>query len=180
MPEATPKRLTLEQLKSWLDYCPDTGVFTWRCRRGRQAAGSIAGRPHKSEGGKLYWAVRVGGEQILAHRLAWFYVAGRWPSAEIDHEDGNGQNNSFVNLKEATRLSNSKNLSLHRKSRTGVTGVRPRPGGRFEAAIFCNGQHHHLGMHDTFDAAVAARRKAEQDLNFHPHHGNLPQSERRR
>lgn len=174
MPQATPKKLTLARLKALLSYAPETGAFTWRQSQGRCAAGQVAGRTHVASGGKLYWIVRVDGESVLAHRLAWFYMTGRWPFPEVDHQDGNGQNNRFANLEEKSRSENSKNLSLHRKSGTGVMGVRPRPGGRFEAAIFCAGVYHHLGMHDTLEAAAAARRKAEQEFNFHPHHGKPP------
>lgn len=174
MPRATPKKLQLTRLHELLAYDPETGSFVWKVPQRKWAAGSVAGRLHKSAGGKRYWILKIDGEQILAHRLAWFYMTGTWPFPEIDHDDGDGLNNRFINLKETTRLKNSKNLSLHRKSATGVTGVRIRPGGRYEAAIFLDGQRHYLGMHATLEDAARVRRAAETAMNFHPHHGKPP------
>lgn len=53
---------------------------------------------------------------------------------------------------------------LDRRSVSGVTGVSlNRQTGRWQASIFKNGKRHHLGWHDTIEAA-AARKTAEQQL----------------
>ena len=44
--------------------------------------------------------------KYLAHRLAWLYVTGSWPSQDIDHIDGDPTNNRFANLREVTHQEN--------------------------------------------------------------------------
>jgi hypothetical protein len=58
--------------------------------------------------------------QYLAHRVAWFYVTGKWPENQIDHRDGDGWNNRFSNLRKATHTQNLYN----QKRRPGGTGVK--------------------------------------------------------
>jgi len=64
------------------------------------------------------------GKLYLAHRLAWKFIYGRWPT-EIDHLDGNPSNNSMWNLKEVSHQENLFNLKFHRN---GGKSSRKRPG----------------------------------------------------
>ena len=93
---------------SLLKYDPETGVFTWLADRAHNAlAGCIAGSRLSSG----YCQIKVGGPLFYTHRLAFLYMTGRWPSAEIDHIDHNRGNNAWGNLREATR---SQNLASRR------------------------------------------------------------------
>lgn len=94
MPKLKHNRL-LEQLK----YDPLTGVFTWLVTRNRITQGDVAGSVSK-EG---YRVIRIDGEHHKAHRLAWFYVHGSWPSGIIDHKDGNKDNNKIKNLRDTSQ-----------------------------------------------------------------------------
>jgi hypothetical protein len=44
-----------------------------------------------------------------AHRLAWFYVHGKWPQSGIDHRNGDIGDNRIENLREATQAQNCAN-----------------------------------------------------------------------
>lgn len=57
------------------------------------------------------------------HRLAWFYVHGRWPTADIDHINGNRDDNRLCNLREATRQQNIQNSKRRSDNRSGIKGV---------------------------------------------------------
>ena len=59
-----------------------TGIFAWRVRRGdgKRVPGDIAGGP--ISGG--YRGICIDYHLYSAHRLAWLYQTGKWPT-EIDH-----------------------------------------------------------------------------------------------
>lgn len=126
------EKLTAERLREVLDYAPKTGVFTWRMKRGRAAAGSIAGCKHKHDG-RIY--IGIDGRLYKAHRLAWLYMKGAWPPAGIDHRDGIPDHNWIANLRPATQAQNSQNQRrAHRDSSTGLLGVQGRRG-RWHARV---------------------------------------------
>ncbi|MGY8831687.1 MAG: HNH endonuclease signature motif containing protein, partial [Pseudomonadales bacterium] len=100
--------LTIERLKEVLDYSPETGHFTWRINKRRARTGDIAG----SVVAHGYILIRVDQTRQLAHRLAWFYVHGRWPDKNIDHINGQTADNRIANLRQATCAENLKNIKV--------------------------------------------------------------------
>jgi hypothetical protein len=117
---AENSNLTVERLKELLHYDPETGVFTRKLLRGAKRAGAIAG----SANWKGYICIHINGRNYRAHRLAWLYVTGNWPYAQIDHVDRDKANNKFANLREATNKQNHENLDRRRKDNTsGHRGV---------------------------------------------------------
>lgn len=156
--------LTHERLREVLDYNPKTGVFVWRIRTSSRAgAGDVAGFGD----GKGYTAIRVDGIQVFAHRLAWFWIHGVWPTGVIDHRDGVTTNNAIQNLRDVNHASNMQNLKSAKcdNSTSGLLGVVPSRG-RWVAQIRAGGKKHHLGVYDTPEEAhqsyIAAKRI------FHP------------
>jgi hypothetical protein len=143
--------LTQERLKELLDYNEETGVFRWRISRCSIRAGDIAGSPEA----KGYLRISVDGHRYKAHRLAWFYVHGRWPSDQLDHDDGQKPENRIGNLREASNALNCANVRTPRNNTTGFKGVS-RSGRRFVAGIKRNYRRIHLGTHDTAEKAAAA------------------------
>lgn len=109
-----------------------------------------------------YISVHVGGREYLAHRLAWFYVHGFWPVQFLDHIDGNRENNSIRNLREADTSINQQNLRGPRSHGTsGFLGVR-KHGSGFRAGITANGVTKNLGTFRTPECAHAAYMKAKR------------------
>lgn len=149
--------LTLQRLKVLLRYDPDTGNFYRLVTMGSQVAGTIAGTPHK-EG---YVDLTVDGIRLLAHRLAWFYMTGAWPVADVDHRDRNKANNRWSNLREASRSQNMANCGALANNRCGIRGVRLfKRTGRWVASIRVSGKMVHLGYFATADEASIAYRSA--------------------
>lgn len=147
------KSLTQERLKELLDYNPETGLFLRKIQTSwRSPVGAVAGR-RDCVG---YWLVSIDGSVYKAHRLAWLYVYGVWPVADIDHRDHDTGNNAIANLREATR---SQNLA-YRKKRSAANrlkGSEPSASGKkYRARIKVQGRQVHLGYFDTPESAHAA------------------------
>lgn len=163
--------ITQEQLRERLSYDPDTGVFTWLRRPENSRddkrwntsfAGTIAGRTN----GKGYRQIGIGDRRYHAHRLAWLYVHGIWPSDHVDHIDGNKLNNAIANLREATHTQNQYNCGRRRDNASGHKGVCwHRQRCKWQAQIRVNRRHIHLGLYDCPDAAAAAYAAAAKRLH---------------
>jgi len=145
------KILTIDRLKQMLAYNPDTGVLTWATSPKYDiAVGSKAGCYRKIDG---YECVRLDGKLYLAHRIAWFYVHGAWPSHELDHVNGKRTDNHMANLRLATRVQNSGNTRPHKDSETGFKGVSIyKRSGKFRARL----RNKTIGYFDTPEQAHAA------------------------
>lgn len=111
-----------EQLKHLLHYDPETGLFTNLVQRG--VRGSVGSNPgNKDKNG--YLVIQINNQKYRAGRLAFLYMTGRWP-IEIDHIDGVYDNDSWENLREATRSENNAN-SYHAAGSSGLRGVNRDP-----------------------------------------------------
>ena len=100
--------LSLETLKSCLNYDPETGLFTWKVKlSNRVIVGDIAG----AIDGYGYVQIKLFGVPYKAHRLAWFYMTGWWPKEQIDHENRVRHDNRWKNIREASQTQNSQNQS---------------------------------------------------------------------
>jgi len=160
--------LSQDYLKSILNYNPETGVFTWARFRGGMLAGAAAGTKHSAG----YVSIRIHNAPYFAHRLAFLYMDGSFPPSQVDHIDGNGRNNRWANLRLVTNLENSRNQARHARNTSGVLGVCWRERRRkWLAQIKVRGKIHYLGYFKEFDAAVSARKMAEQQHGFHENHG---------
>ena len=155
-------KLTQLRLREVLSYDRATGVFTWKVTSSNRAqAGSVAGSKAKWR----YVEIRIDGELYLAHRLAWFYVRGRWPRADIDHRDTNKANNAFDNLRNASTTMNNQNIRKATvRSSTGLLGVVPNGLG-FSAQISVGNKSKCLGTYDTPEKAHA--RYLEEKRRVH-------------
>lgn len=157
--------LTHKRLLECLDYCPDTGEFTWKINKYRRAAGDIAGGTKRSHG---YVIICIDRQRYHAHRLAWMYVYGCFPETDIDHINGVRDDNRITNLRTATLSENAQNLRRAKKQNKskllGVTGpIKGVTGNRWYAQITKDRKHYFLGSYLTPEEAhaayVAAKRK---------------------
>ncbi len=143
--------LTHERLVSVLAYNKSTGIFTWKKQYHVSKIGRQAGSRCR------YLHIKIDGEAYKSHRLAWFYVTGKWPELEIDHRDGDKFNNRWRNLRQATREQNSHN-NLPQKGKLytslkGVTWAKERS--KWLANIRVQGRLLFIGY---FDSAQKAHR----------------------
>ncbi len=160
------KKLSQQRLQELLHYDGSTGIFIWRVtNNNRIRVGAAAGTPDK--GG--YIRIRVEGRRYSAHRLAWFYVHGHFPPADIDHIDRQRANNSINNLRLASRTENNVNSKIYCTNTSGFKGVSwDRYAGKWRASAGMNLKHRHLGYFTTAEAAsVAYEAFARQ------HHGEF-------
>lgn len=151
--------ITAERLRELLDYCPETGVFTWRVSVGGMKVGARAG----CRNNRGYVLIRVDGTIYVAHRLAWLFTTGCWPAEFIDHVNCDRSDNRLVNLREATHAQNQANARLPSNSTVGLKGVTRRKS-RWEAQIKYCGEKKYLGLFDTPEAAHAAYVAAAKGL----------------
>lgn len=151
--------LTAERLRELLTYDPATGLFRWRVTAGSRAqAGQIA----STVNGAGYIVIGVGGQKHYAHRLAFLYMIGEWPTHDVDHKDGDKGNNRWSNLRAATRTQNNANTAPTAKS--GVKGVYPNKN-KWSAKIQHQGEVIHLGTYPTVQQAASVYAAAARDLH---------------
>lgn len=121
---------------------------------------------------KGYLWGRLFGESLLAHRVIWLLATGAWPEDQIDHINGQRDDNRLCNLRAVTSSENSKNQAKYINNKSGVTGVLWHKGKRkWRAQIRSGGRETHLGYYEDFDDAVLAREAANKRFGFHPNHG---------
>lgn len=144
--------ITIEELKAMLSYDPDTGIFT----RIKQSSNSKIGKELGSKHSAGYVVIGFKSKNRFAHRLAWLYMTGEWPTKQIDHINGNRSDNRFVNLRVATQSENNQNKkTASSKSTTGLLGVCRHKNG-FGAMIRVNGISKWIGLYKTAEEAHAA------------------------
>jgi hypothetical protein len=128
--------ITQSLLKEYLDYNPITGLFTWKIAKGARAnIGDLAG--HKNKDG--YIRIIIDKKGYKAHRLAWFYVHGKWPTLLIDHINRIRDDNRICNLREASAELNAQNRKKRINKNT--TGTRYNKSRKKWHAVFyvgCN------------------------------------------
>lgn len=154
--------MTQADLVCRLEYFPLAGVFVWRpkeatTRAGRSWNTRFAWRVAGSMDTRGHIQVCIDGRMYAAHRLAWLYVYGSWPSSDLDHKDQIKTNNRIANLRLATRSENNVNRSPRRDNTSGVVGVSwHKRVGKWAAYVGST----HLGYFDSREAASAARTVA--------------------
>lgn len=157
-------RVTQALLKKLLRYDPDSGKFYHKEKNTQRERGAEAG--HKTSGG--YVMLTVQGVRILAHRAAWLYMYGVWPTNQIDHDDGDRANNRIKNLFDRTCAENLQGFQrLREANKSGFRGVTWSTKCQGWTASFCrNGKSTFCGVHDSPAAANTALELAKQGLPF--------------
>lgn len=146
-------------LTELLHYDPDTGLFT----RVKAVRGFRVGEVAGCDNGRGYIRIRVAGQYVLAHRLAWFYVHKEWPSGEIDHINRDTHDNRIDNLRVVNRSENLLNKGLDSRNTSGVKNVSwDAQRGKWVAQLRRSGKQFNLGRFSTKHEAEAAVR------NFQP------------
>ena len=166
--------LTQEYLKSILNYNKDTGIFTWKeTRNGFVKAGDVAGSVSKQYGYIIIGIAVNGTNRVFkAHRLAWLYGHGLFPSDQLDHTNHDRSDNRIINLEEANNASNQRNTSIRTDNKSGINGVRwNKVHKKWYADIRINGRYIYLGLKESKKEAICARLHANRLYKFHANHG---------
>lgn len=130
--------ITQEYLLSILDYDPETGNLYWKRRPIESFATSRAYGlwntrfANKIAGSKTmtgYISVRLKNRGYQAHILIWIMLNGDSYEGEIDHVNGNRDDNRICNLRIANDTTNAQNKKCRSDSKTSIKGVSKRPCG---------------------------------------------------
>ena len=168
-PRAPETIISIEDVKSALNYCPESGLLSWRYRHG----GSIGDKRFNAR----YFGCPVGNEHngylrlslkqkfYTGHRIAWAIHYGRWPQDVIDHIDGDGMNNRIANLRECTQAENMRSRGPNRDNRSGVRGVHwSKSHGMWCARLTVAGKVHRFGRYKTIEEAAAVIREKSPNV----------------
>ena len=164
---------SLEYLNDCFEYVSETGVLVWkvrplkhfRCGQGckmfntaysGKEAGTLEDRKDRNTSRRT---VRLFNKHFMVHRIIWKLVTGKDVTRHIDHINGNGLDNRFENLREATNAENLWNVGASCKNKTGYKGVS-RHRTRYQACIKVNGKNMYLGHFETPEEAHKAFRIA--------------------
>lgn len=141
-----------ERIQASFRYEPETGAIIRIARGGGSAKVGESAVSGPNKGG--YLLVSCGGELFYAHRVAWLLAHGVAPEGQIDHINGNRQDNRLSNLRDVSNRLNSHN----RRPFGGryVIGVcwdkRKR---KWRAGITHHGKEHFLGYRGSQEEAYA-------------------------
>ena len=155
----TKPTLTAARLRELLRYEPD-GTLHWRVITDpvRQKVGPL-GAP-AGHGGRLQ--MRLDGHGQYMHRLVWLYHHGDWPSAQVDHINGDKRDNRIENLRLANTAENTQNRLPRKLGAYFDKNKKARP---WRAKIMVDGQCIELGHYDTQAEAQAAYLAAKRELH---------------
>ena len=166
--------ISQELLKAKMHYDRETGVFTWldvkinATNVRNKVAGTINGA------GYVHMGFSVGGKyyKFSAHRLAWLYEYGEFPSGSLDHINHDRTDNRMTNLRIATQRENLRNQSMYCNNTTGHTGVSfSKDRNKYYAQIKVNYKQKHLGSFENIEDAAKAVKEARAHYGFHVNHG---------
>lgn len=133
------------------DY-PAMSIITWHIQKGHKTYYAATNVPR---GDGRYSTVGM-------HRM----INNTPDGMHTDHRDGNGLNNTRLNLRTATRSQNAQNRSPNQGGTSPYKGVHWRKErSRWIAAIRIDGKLHRIGsFHDEQAAAMAYKERAAQEF----------------
>lgn len=162
----------LEMLERWFSYDPTTGIVAWKAKPNRNIPIGRAAGFKWGDGRNTYIRIVVEGQWVFAHTIAFAAIHGRLPDGVIAHADQDGTNNRENNISDVTHAVNLRNQRINSRNSSGVMGVDYHKGaGKWRARIVVDRMEHHLGVFDTNQQAIDARKAAEMRFGFHQNHG---------
>jgi hypothetical protein len=154
----------IDTLREYISYDPISGSISWAKSLGRKIKrGDKAGYAKDNR----YIVFELFGRRYGAHRAILAIQTGFDTDLEVDHINGDKQDNRLENLR---RVSSSVNMQNQRKakasSKTGVLGVSPKGAtSRFVAQIKVDGKTKAIGIFDTVEAASNAYLREKRRLH---------------
>ena len=124
-------------LRKLLRYDPDSGKLYWRER----TPDMFTDGQYSAERCCLAWNSKCADKEAFtafrngyhfgaifdclyyAHRVIWAICHGKWPTAQIDHINGDRHDNKIKNLRSVSNAENMRNRKTSEVNTTGVMGV---------------------------------------------------------
>ena len=94
--------LTQQELQATMHYNEETGDFIRL--KDHKVAGTVNQRG--------FMVVSVKNKRYMAHKLAHFYMTGKWPEAQVRHANGVRTDNSWANINVGEQLKFSPTITL--------------------------------------------------------------------
>ena len=153
--------IPVDVLLDRLNYDPLTGLFTWRrCPRRPSLVGEVTGS--KRPDGYLF--LSVSGVRLLAHRAAWAYIFGAFPTEFIDHINGQRDDNRIANLRPTSPQMNRQNQTRAKPGTDLPRGVQLTKQNNYRVGVMIDGRYVYLGTYRDREEAIEA---AHQSRLFH-------------
>lgn len=176
--KALPSQSKLKQL---LDYSPLTGELVWKARcksmfPSERTANTwnsrYAGKPaFTATDAKGYKVGAIDDKLYRASRIIFKWWHGV-DALQVDHEDGDRENNRIKNLRDVTSRQNQLNMKKPSNNTSGVMGVCwNKEKCAWDARIKVQGKTIFLGRSTSIQEATTLRKQAEKKYGFHPNHG---------
>ena len=90
----------------------------------------------------------------------------------MDHINHERDDNSWNNLRQASRKENTKNRKLNINNKSGCSGVSwDKSCGKWKIQLKINRKSVYCGVDSDLDAAIEKCKEAQQKFGFHPNHG---------
>ena len=138
--------ITHGRLLELLLYDPETGEFH------RKNTSKIAGCV-KTTRGYTRLIISLDNKQYKAHRLAWFYMTGEWPT-NIDHVDMDTLNNQWSNLREANKSQNGHNRGPQANNTSGYKNITfHKPTQKWQVKFQVDGHNKSFGLYENIELA---------------------------
>lgn len=148
---STRNSVSAERIREVFDYDPLTGLFTALVSRSSREAGTVTSGSVSGE----YLELVIDWVRIKAHIVAWIWMTGEWPKAQVDHRDLDKRNNRWENLREATKPQNSANTPLRSNNTSGSKGVSwDKYRGKWMVRIKVDGKYLGVGRFDVKEDAI--------------------------
>lgn len=158
--------LTAAKAKQLFSYNANTGEILW-AEKTSKFSNSKIGMPAGCQD-KGYLRIKIFDKSYASHRIAWLIHYGVWPSAGIDHIDGDHSNNAISNLRDVSQRINCENIRApYSNNKSKFLGAY-RHHKKWAAKVQVNGIGKYLGVFDSAELAHHAYLAAKRNL----HEGN--------
>lgn len=154
----------IEELRYWFVYSPDSGDLRWKNSPGcKVRAGTRAGSPDV----KGHLQTKLRGQMYYNHRIVWALVTGDDPAnMQVDHINGNKQDNRFSNLRLASHSQNGCNSDARQNTVSGIKGITwSALHSKWRARVTHNKKVFNAGLYANKSAAAEAVRELRQSLH---------------
>ncbi len=147
-----------ENIEDVIRYDDVTGYLYWKKQiSNRIKIGDVAGSV-RHDG---YVTVSIFGKEYLAHRIAYYLMTCQFPEDELDHIDGNPNNNKWDNIRDSTRSGNNQNTRGYGK--LGVRNVYYRPDrNTYQVKLMVDGKRITIGSYSDLELAELVAAEARE------------------